>query len=677
MGNRAIETWPSVCFAGLLTFLIGASAALARPLDIDGPFDQFGQPFHLSAHSEDRLVVVAFLGLECPLAGLYANRLNELCETYSPRGVAFVAVNSNRQETQTAMAAFAARLRFTMIKDEGQMVADAFGATRSPEVFLLDADREVVYRGRIDDQYAPGIYGRAAPTRRDLEEAINAALESLPIAVPETEPVGCYLDRAAAHSNSTTVTYAKDIAPIFDTHCAHCHRPGEAAPFSLLTYDDALAWRDTIREVVEQRRMPPWGAVGGHFANDPSLDDRERATLYAWLDAGCPQGNPADRPTVALSSGDWSIRPDRVLTMPGEFAVPKEGVLDYQQFALDPKFSEDTWIQAVEIRPGNRSIVHHVNVYAKPKNARASELFINRLGDYYLAMAVPGNTVTAFPAGTAKLIPAGWDIVLEVHYVPNGTEQVDRTSLALALADPSKVRRQMATRAILDDNLAIGPKEKKTVSHTWALVDDYTLFALYPHMHLRGRSMVFDALYPDGRQEVLLNVADYDFAWQYRYVLSTPKNLPRGTRITAVAVYDNTSDNPRNPDPNSTVRAGRQSSDEMYQACLEICRTNEDLIREDRWARQRPIWFVAALATVGILGLRICAVRPIPDCNQRRNRSQSAAEDSSASALNCHTLDGASPALIVVSSAASANYGRLNSSDESVERAVCSDRAVR
>jgi mono/diheme cytochrome c family protein len=422
-----------------------------------------------------------------------------------------------------------------MIKDEGHVVADSLGATRSPEVFLLDAQREIVYRGRIDDQYSPGIHGRAAPTRRDLEEAIVASLESRPIAVAETEPVGCYLDLAADHVSSEVVTYATDIAPIFDAHCARCHRPGEAAPFSLLTFEDALAWRDTIRQVVDERRMPPWGVVGGHFVNDPSLDEHERATILAWLGAGCPPGNPADRPAPPRFSGDWSIRPDRELTMPAAFVVPKEGVLDYQQFTIDPKFSQDMWIQAVEIRPGNRSVVHHVNVYAKPKRARADELFINNLGDYYLAMAVPGNTITAFPEGTAKLIPAGWNIVLEVHYVPNGTEQVDRTSLALTLADRSAVRKQMATRAILDDGLVIGPREKKIVAHTWVLDDDYTLFALYPHMHLRGRSMVFEALYSDGRREELLNVAEYDFAWQYRYVLATPKNLPRGTTITATA----------------------------------------------------------------------------------------------------------------------------------------------
>ena len=294
--------------------------------------------------------------------------------------------------------------------------------------------------------------------------------------------------------------------------------------------------------------------------------------------------------------------------MPVEFVVPAEGVLDCRQFAIDPGFAEDTWIQAIEIRPGNRSVVHHVNFYAKPKNALAEQLFINELGDYYLAMAVPGNSVTAFPQGIAKVIPAGWDIVLEIHYVPNGTEQVDRTSLALTIVDRSTVRQQIATRAILDDQLVIGPDERKTVAHSWKLDDDYTLFALYPHMHLRGRSMVFEARHPDGRQEVLLNVAQYDFAWQYRYVLGKPKELSRGTVITVTAEYDNTPANPRNPDPSATVRAGRQSSDEMFQACLEVCRTGENLMGDSQWPGLRPLWLVAAIAAVGILGRRICSM---------------------------------------------------------------------
>ncbi len=562
-----------------------ASAAGAK--DINGPLDPSGRPFHLSSLGEERLVVVAFLGVDCPLAGLYSNRLNELAEAYGGRGVGFVAVNSNRHDTRDAVAAFAQKLKFAMVKDESGAVADEFGATHSPEVFLLDGSRDVIYRGRIDDQYTPGVHGRSEPSRRDLEEAITEALALRPVSVSETRAIGCRIDRGPAPNDTATsdtgpggagaVTYSKDIAPIFDARCVECHRPGEAAPFSLLTYDDVVAWKDAIRDVVDEKRMPPWGARGGHFVNDRSLSESQRALVLRWIDLGAAEGNPADRPAPPKFSSGWSIRPDRVFSMAAPFVVPKEGVLDYEEFAIDPGFTSDTWVQAVEISPGNRGVVHHINVYVKPKNARPDELFVNGLGDYYLAMAVPGNSITTMPEGTAKLIPAGWNVVLSVHYVPNGTEQTDTSSIALELAEPGTVRRQMATRAILDDALVIAPFEKKTVRHAWMLEDDYTLFALYPHMHWRGKSMRFEARYPNGETDVLLDVFAYDFAWQYRYVLGVPKALPRGTVVTATALYDNSAENKNNPDPAAVVHAGRQSTDEMFQACFEICRTHEDL----------------------------------------------------------------------------------------------------
>ncbi len=577
---------------GLCAFLLWALAfSPAAGLDIRGPVDQFGVSFRLDAWSEDRLVVVAFLGVDCPLGALYANRLNELYDEFAGRGVCFVAVDANEHDSYPEMVAFAQRLKFSMVKDAGNAVADAFGATRSPEVFLLNGNRDVIYRGRIDDQYAPGVHSRAAPLRRDLEEAILESLANRPVSVPVTTPVGCHLDRRTEATPVGEVTYTKHIARIFDARCAECHRPGAAAPFSLLTYDDARAWTGTIREVLTQRRMPPWGVEGGHFANDRSLKDDERSLIFAWLDSGAPEGMPADRPPLPTFPSGWRIRPDRVFTMPTPFTVPADGVLEYQEFTLDPGFTEDTWIQDVEIRPGNRAVVHHVNVYLRPKGAKPDRLYVNSLGDYYLAMTVPGNAITSMPAGTAKVIPAGWTLVLSIHYAPNGTEQSDQTSIALTLADPATVRRQVATRALLDEHLVIHPHRKRTARQTWITEDDYTLFALYPHMHLRGRSMRFDARYPDGRSEVLLNVTRFDFAWQYRYVLSTPIELPRGTVIICTAQYDNSEENPANPDPGATVRSGPQTTDEMFQACFEICRTHEDRLQP-----KPPLMTIVAVA---------------------------------------------------------------------------------
>lgn len=512
--------------------------------------------------------VVVFLGTDCPLAKLYASRLNDLSQRYPQ--IHFRAVNASQQDSEGEIASFGKLLRFSYTKD--YQLARELAASRSPEAFLLHHGR-VVYSGRIDDQYVPGA-NKSKPTRHGLQEAIQEVLSGQTVSVPRTEATGCYL--SMPEETAGEVTY-QEVAPILHKRCAPCHRPGQVAPFSLLTYEDTVGWGKTMREVVSQGRMPPWHADPefGKFSNDRSLSAEERALLFAWLDAGSPRGN--SEPSPPTFPAGWSIRADRVFTMAAPFHVPAEGVLEYQEFALDPEFREDAWIQAVEVQPGNRAIVHHINVYVRPRGTQKGSIFLGSMGDFYLAMTVPGNAVTSWPNGIAKVIPAGWEIVLSVHYQPIGTPQSDRSSIALELADPRTVRQQAATRLLLHAGNPLPANKLSPITVTWKLEEDYTLYALYPHMHLRGKSMRFEA---DG--EILLSVPHYDFNWQHRYVLAQPKHLPQGTVIRCTAVYDNTSANPNNPDPNVAVQWGTQSTDEMFQAGFEIVRTNEDRVRETR-----------------------------------------------------------------------------------------------
>jgi hypothetical protein len=314
--------------------------------------------------------------------------------------------------------------------------------------------------------------------------------------------------------------------------------------------------------------MPPWGADGGHFANDRSLSDQERDLILAWVKAGAPEGNPADRPTPRTFTVGWSIKPDHIYTA-DEFTVPKEGVLDYQEFVIDPGLDHDAWVSAIEVRPRNRSVVHHATVLLKPKDAKPGLFYFDPMLDNYLALYVPGNTVTSFPAGFAKRIPAGWNFVLQVHYVPNGVEQTDRISVGIVFAESPAV--QVATR-MAENPISLQPFEVKTASAQFTLDDDYLLIALYPHMHLRGRSMRFEAIFPDGRHEQLLNVPDYDFEWQHRYVLKEACVLPAGTRLRCTSVFDNSAANKRNPDPSAFVKYGNATTDEMFFGAFELGR---------------------------------------------------------------------------------------------------------
>jgi hypothetical protein len=527
--------------------------------------------------------VVVFLGTECPMARLYVHRLNDLSARYPQ--VRFRALNASQQDSAAEVAEFGKRLRFPFEKDDGTQ-ARRHSATRSPEAFLLVAGR-IAYQGRIDDQYTPGA-NRGSPPRHDLEEAIKEILAGKPVSIRSTKATGCRLSLPVKPSGEITFD---DVAPILHQKCAECHRPGQVAPFSMLTYEDTIGWGQMIGEVVLDGRMPPWHAdpAYGHFANDRSLTLEQKDMLLRWIAAGSPAGK--NHPLPPSFDDGWKIRPDLIVQMDRSFQVPAEGVLDYQEFIVHPGFQKDTWVQAVEIRPGN-PVVHHINVFLRPPGGKPNTIYLNAVQDSYLAMTVPGNTVTHWPEGVAKLIPAGWKIVFSVHYQPNGTLQTDRSRLALQFADT--VRQQVATRVFLRQDMVVAPHAVASVSATWTLENDFTLYALYPHMHLRGKSMIFEIVAP--RRQVLLNVPRYDFNWQHRYVLSEPRKLAKGTVIQCRAVFDNTADNPHNPDPSATVRFGPQSTDEMFQAGFEVARTNENL---SGW-HWRPWMLISALAALSV-----------------------------------------------------------------------------
>lgn len=506
--------------------------------------------------------VVAFLGVECPLAGLYARRLNELRIEFPQ--IQFTAFAPNLHDSDAEVAEFQERLDFPIRKSAAEAIR--LGAKHSPEVFLIHAGH-VVYSGRIDDQYEPGVH-RPAPTRRDLALAIEDVLAGRSVSVPRVEPVGCHLN-----IETPLKSRAEDALAVIHAKCSSCHHAGTAAPFSLLSYDDARAWHATIRDMVEIGRMPPWRAEVGKFANDRRLSLEERRTLLAWVDAGCPDGKHVAPPVY---SSNWSFEPDVVQETP-TFQVPAAGTLDYQEFRL-PVFSRDTWISAVEMR-GSRA-VHHINALLEPAEADSTRRYAVG-GDQYLATMVAGNPGIRLPADTAKLIPANWRIRLEVHYEPIGRSVLDQCSIALKLA--KKPRRRVSTRMLLKPDIVLAPNALTTFQNEWRLETDYTLLAIFPHMHLRGKSMRVEACLPGQPAEVLLDVPQYDYAWQDRYELAEPRQLPAGTLIRVTATWDNTSDNPLNPDPHQTVHAGKLATDEMFQCSLDVYETRDSAHGSFAW----------------------------------------------------------------------------------------------
>jgi mono/diheme cytochrome c family protein len=419
------------------------------------------------------------------------------------------------------------------------------------------------------------------------------------------------------------VTFNKDIAPLFFKNCAECHRPGENAPFSTLSYKDVRPWAKSIREKVLSREMPPWHADPhtGQWANDRRLEQKEIDAIVAWVDQGAPEGDEIDLPPQPEFADGWTIgKPDIVLTMPEEFTLEASGPDEYRYFQIDPKFTEDKYVQMAEARPGNRKIVHHiaaiiqpppktakpspktVNVESRKKGeetVRFNEGFLRRTrmnapvyddgcslpnggqgdredgagdeGDVsYLTGYAPGMNQTVLQPGMIKKIPAGSKIFLQLHYSKSaGSVQKDRSSIGLIFAkNPSE--KELLTRSIANGYFLIPPgAERHRTTACWTVKDDIQIVNLMPHMHLRGVAMDFKAIYPDGRTETLLNVPNYSFSWQTVYYTAKPIPIPKGTKILVTGYFDNSNKNKYNPDPSQSVRFGDPTYDEMMVGMVE------------------------------------------------------------------------------------------------------------
>ncbi|HEV3145508.1 MAG TPA: redoxin domain-containing protein [Gemmataceae bacterium] len=602
--------------------------ATLLPVDFALP-DIQGRRHTLNEWRDKPLVVLAFLSADCPVSRLYAERLEELAQEFGPRGVAVIAIDPDAEDSAANLQKLQSELRLTysFLCDSDQTLARRLGITRTPKVLVLDSSRRIRYQGRVDDQYTPGAH-RAKPARRDLAEALRDLLAGRAVRVPHTVATGCPLPplpkepepKTAPGSSRDAVTYHQDLAPIIARRCATCHQAGGIAPFALDKSQDVARRKKAMLEAIADRRMPPWHADPqfGRFANDPSLSDEERRLFSAWQVAGFPMGVPAEAtsPPAPEHRDGWSISgPDVIVSIPQPFAVAETGVIPYQYFEVDPGFREDHWIQEAEIRPGNRKVVHHATVFLRPPGS-TDLVFQGELQSFCVAAYAMGTPPLILPRGMAKKVPAGWKFVFVIHYVPGGANQFDQTQLGIRFADPRLVQKEVATNILISDNFTIPPRcADHVVSRSRTFEHDVLLLALFPHMHLRGVSFRYEAKYPDGRTETLLFVPRWDMNWQHRYVFAEPKRLPAGTTLTATAHYDNSENNPNNPDPDAEVHAGPQTNDEMFNGYYDFCLADQDLTKSNWPKRLRnPLVFAGAIALLGLLVMlrRMAANRQRP-----------------------------------------------------------------
>jgi hypothetical protein len=392
----------------------------------------------------------------------------------------------------------------------------------------------------------------------------------------------------ASEPAAAAPTFTKDVAPILYNRCATCHRPEEMAPMSLLTYDDVRPWAKAIKRRVVAREMPPWFADPAHgaFANDPRLPQSEVDTIAAWVDAGAPKGNDKDLPAAPTFAAGWTIgQPDVVLSMTDSYAVPAEGTVPYLYFSVPTNFTEDKWVQSVEIRPGNRKVVHHVIIsIVDGERFKASPIpqgsarpgRVNVVTDQ-LAGTTPNRPGLTFPAGTARLVKAGSVLVFQMHYTPNGEAAADKTSVGIVFAKTPPQKSVQTALAVNNSFVIPAGAPSHEVKSTFTTGEDIKILSFMPHMHFRGKDFKYTATYPDGRSEVLLNVPNYDFNWQLTYLLKDPVSLPKGTRIDCVAHFDNSPANKANPDPKQDVRWGDQTWEEMMIGWFSYTRDAEQL----------------------------------------------------------------------------------------------------
>jgi hypothetical protein len=386
-------------------------------------------------------------------------------------------------------------------------------------------------------------------------------------------------------------TFYKDVLPVLQQHCQQCHRPGQIGPMPLLTYSQTRAKAKPIAQMVRSKKMPPWFAdpKAGHFATDPSLTDAEIQTIASWADGGTPAGNPHDAPPPRQWTAGWNIpQPDRVIQLPKAVAIPARGDVEYTYEIVAAGFSEDRWVQMSEIRPSSRQHVHHAVVYIRPpssawlRSAPVNQPFTaSSLADPHLQhdahwtdsdmllVYAPGSAPDQWPDGMAKFVPAGSDLIFQMHYTTNGRPDRDQTSIGLVFARQPPAQR-VITLQLTNDHFAIPPETDDYRVEAWGtLPNDATLLSFFPHMHLRGKRFEYNIIHDPGNIEPLLRV-NYDFFWQLSYRLVKPLPLKAGTKIQAVGWYDNSSRNPHNPDPHATVTWGDQTYEEMMVGFFDI-----------------------------------------------------------------------------------------------------------
>jgi peroxiredoxin len=589
--------------AALVTGLVGrpalaadiGAAKLGQKIGDVSFADRAGKKVSLHELAGTKATVVVFMSFECPISISYSPQLAEMAKRHAPQGVSFVGVCASETETADSVARQAAdfKLGFPVFHDAQGAAVAAFKAEKTPEVFVLDHNLVLRYCGRIDDSYAARLKRNLLVKTHDLDAALGELVAGKAVSHPVSEAIGCLIGAERKVARDGAVTYYRDVAPILQSRCQECHRPGQIGPFSLMTFKQAVTWADDIKEYTTTHQMPPWKITAGiPFRHDRRMTDKEIATLAAWVDGDTPEGNPADAPPPREFESGWRLgTPDLVLTTNEDFTVGPGGPDIFRCFVLPVNLPEDKFVVAYEVRPGNPRIVHHTLNFIDEDGegrvlervAQVREKRTKKPGDYdrgpgySFAMGVgfaprgglggwaPGQVPQPMPEGYGFHLPKKCDVVVQVHYHRDGRVERDRLQIGLYFAKKTEGMKAYKTGMIAGRFFAIPADDPdfKVLGST-SVKYDCVLHSIMPHMHLLGRTIKVTLKPPGEKKRTLLEIGSWDYNWQETYFLQKPMPLKVGTVLALEAVYDNSAQNPNNPNsPPRMVTFGEQTTNEM------------------------------------------------------------------------------------------------------------------
>jgi len=540
--------------------------------------DTAGNRHQLGELAKQKGLLIATTSTSCPLSRKYLPTLTQLAKQYSAAGFGVLLVNpiATDKPADIQQAAAALGADGVYVHDHTGELKAALQLTSTTDALLLDPARTVRYHGAVDDQYGFG-YALAAPRTLYLATAIDEYARGVSITVAATEAPGCHLDAEPSTSTPTAVTYHNRISRILQFHCIECHREGGVGPFSLESREEVVAHADMIETVVKQGTMPPWFAAPGPadqptpWLNNCSLAPADKQDLLGWLGGDRTEGDPGDAPLPVQFPTGWTIgEPDLVARFPEPMPIQATGVMRYQHVEVDLDLSEDKWVERIEIRPSAPQVVHHVLLFVRPPREKSDERRgPGEDGISYWGIYVPGNSKQVYPQGFARRLPKGSQLHFQLHYTPNGTATEDVTQVGFVFAD-QEPEHEVLTASLVNSWFEIPPgAEDYSDFAKVRLPMDITVLGFLPHMHLRGKSCFYESTTPEKQHEVLLDIPRYDFNWQLLYRLAEPRTFKKGSTLKFTAAFDNSENNPANPDPKAKVHWGEQTYDEMIVGYVE------------------------------------------------------------------------------------------------------------